>query len=139
MTEGRKKRVRELTAEDRAQVRAAFAPYLKFRAALLRAGTDFLALFDLCGYVDETGFPCLDTVGRQDEVERALIVALSKIWREWQGTSPRTVGTDTSKLGAGKFPFGDWVVDLFKAVGESPPSRYAIHKAISHKAIRLKQ
>jgi hypothetical protein len=71
-------------------------------------------------------------------MEAALIVALSKIWQEWKGTSPRTVGTETSKLGAGKFPFGEWVVGLFKAkaAGESPPSRYAIQKAISSKKQR---
>jgi hypothetical protein len=101
-----------------AQVRAAFAPYLKFCAAL-RTETDVLAWIDLWK--------------REDETEAALIVALAKIWQEWKGTSPRTVGTDTSHLGAGKFPFGDWVVDLFKAEGENPPSRYAIHKAIKLK------
>src|SRR5262249_20859588 len=99
-----------------AQVRAAFAAYLKFRAALRKTETDdLLAHFDL--------------LERQDETEAALIVALGKIWQEWKGTSPRTVGTDTSDLGPGKFPFGDWVVDRFKAAGENPPSRYAIHKA----------
>jgi hypothetical protein len=68
-------------------------------------------------------------------MEATLIVALAKIWQEWKGTSPRTVGTETSKLGAGKFPFGDWVVDLFKAraADENPPSRYAIQKAIELK------
>ena len=100
-----------------AQVRAAFAPYLKFRAALRKALTD-----DFLTY--------LDLWTRQDETEAALIVALAKIWEEWKGTSPRTVGTDTSHLGAGKFPFGDWVADQFKAEGQDPPSRYAIHKAL---------
>jgi hypothetical protein len=114
MTEGLRKR-RGRGSLDEAQVRAAFSAYLRFRAAL-RTETDILAYFDLSA--------------RQDEMEAALIVALSKVWQEWKGTSPRTVGTDTSHLGAGKFPFGDWIVDLFKAEGENPPSRYAILKAI---------
>ena len=95
----------------------AFAPYLKFRAAL-RTETDVLARLDL--------------LERQDEMEAALIVALGKIWQEWQGTSPRTVGTGAGKLEEGQFPFGEWVVALFKALGERPPSRHAIHKAIKH-------
>jgi hypothetical protein len=70
-------------------------------------------------------------------MEAALIVALSRAWQEWRGTSPRTVGTETSKLGAGKFPFRDWVVGLFKARGLTPPSRYAIQNVIELKKRRL--
>jgi hypothetical protein len=106
---------------DEAKVRTAFARYLKFREALGLAFSDRSRREDWS-----------DLWERQYEEEAALIVALAKIWREWKGTSPRTVGTDTSKLGAGKFPFGEWIVELFKvyAEGEHPPSRYAIHKAI---------
>jgi hypothetical protein len=125
MTEGRGR-----GSDVEAQVRAAFAPYLKFRAALLRAGR-------ACRWEPHRRASAAyeDLWARQDEIEAALIVALAKIWREWKGTSPRTVGTDTSKLGPGKFPFGEWVVDLFKAkaAGENPPSRYAIQKAIKLK------
>jgi hypothetical protein len=66
----------------------------------------------------------------EDEARAALIMALGQIWREWKGTSPRTVTTDTSPLGAGKFPFGKWVVDLFEVRDEISPSRYEIQKAI---------
>jgi hypothetical protein len=66
----------------------------------------------------------------EDEARAALIVVLGQIWREWKGTSPRTVTTDTSPLGANKFPFGKWVVDLFEVRDEIAPSRYEIQKAI---------
>jgi len=121
----RKRRGRESDAPDEAQVRAAFAPYLKFRAALLRAGR-------ACRWTPHrrasTAYENL--WARQNEMEAALIVAPANIWQEWKGTSPRTIGTGASKLEEGKFPFGEWVVGLFKvkAAGETPPSRYAIQK-----------
>jgi hypothetical protein len=107
--------VAELPPVLQARVHTAFAPYLKFWAAL-RTETDGLARINLSE--------------REDEMQEALIVALEKIWLEWKGKSAKTVGTGTSKLKAGEFPFGDWVIDLCKARGLTPPSRTAIHKAI---------
>jgi hypothetical protein len=116
-----------------AQVRAAFVPYLEFRAALLQAER----ANSRASYRREKRLVYEGLWARQTEMEVALIVALSKVWQEWQGTSPRTVGTGASKLGAGKFPFRDWIVGLFKAEGLNPPSRYAIQNAIELKKRRL--
>jgi hypothetical protein len=125
----RKKRNAPFRVPDvpEAQVRAAFDAYLKFCAAL-RTEPDDLYTLPIHEYL-----AWFDRDWRQAEAEAALIVALAKIWQEWKGTSPRTVGTDSSKkLRPGQFPFGEWVVDLFKAEapGEIAPSRYAIQKAI---------
>jgi hypothetical protein len=98
-----------------AQVDAAFVPYSKFCLAL-RTETDDLVRIDLLAH--------------EDDRKTTLILALEKIWREWTGTSAKTVGTGASKLSQGKFPFGDWVIDLCKEKGEVPPTLYVIHKAI---------
>jgi hypothetical protein len=98
-----------------AQVDAAFFPYSKFCLAL-RTETDDLVRIDLLSH--------------EDEMKTALILALEKVWQEWTGTSAKTVGTGASKLSLGKFPFGDWVIDLCKEKGEVPPTLYAIRKAI---------
>jgi hypothetical protein len=132
-----KKRDAPLKESDwvEAQVRAAFVPYLEFRAALLQAER----VNSRAPYRRDKRLAYESLWARQNEMEVALIVALAKIWQEWKGTSPRTVGTDTktSRLKAGEFPFGKWVVGLFKAAGEKPPSRYAIQNAIELKKRRL--
>jgi hypothetical protein len=116
----------------KAQVREAFAPYLKFRAVRRAEARDFMWGYDICYGSADLPWCFVSNYGRQDGLETALIVALANIWQEWKGTSPRTVGTDTktSRLRAGEFPFGSWVAGLFKARRLTPPSRYAIRKAI---------
>ena len=101
-----------------AQVDAAFIPYLKIYSALRMTDvfTDILVRYDLRE--------------REDAMKVALILKLEKVWREWTGGGARTVGTGTGKLPPGEFPFGDWVIDLFKEKGEVPPTRYAIQKAL---------
>jgi hypothetical protein len=104
-----------LSPDLAARMEAAFAPYLKFCAAL-RTETDSLERMNL--------------LARKDEMQAALIMELGKIWRDWKGRSPKTNRTDRSKLKAGRFPFGDWVRAQFKLQGETPPSHYAIYKSI---------
>ena len=55
-----------------------------------------------------------------------LIHQLGLIWKEATGHSPRTRAPDTAK-----FPFSDWIADLFEGIKEKPPSAYIIRNILS--------
>jgi hypothetical protein len=55
-----------------------------------------------------------------------LVTELSTIWETVTGRSPRTRDPE-----GGEFPFYDWIVDMFTACGQPPPSEHGVRDILA--------
>ena len=55
-----------------------------------------------------------------------LVTELSRIWQTVTGRSPRTRDPE-----GGEFPFYDWIVDMFRACDQPPPSEHGVRDILA--------
>ena len=117
------------------QAREALGSYIGFRASTpLRTSTERRSLLRKAerGHLSQSALDvntrAILYTGREpsgrhwpDPLLPDLVTQLSRIWKTITGRSPRTRDPET-----GEFPFYDWIVDMFKACDQPPPSEHGI-------------